>query len=360
MAQQGKSSNEEVSFADVIFEKRYRKAQNEFLNQVDMLIDWRPIRTLINKKYTKRQNAVGAPAYDVVLLFKMLLLQTWYGLSDCSLEERINDSLTFSRFLGLSIDAVSPDHSTLSRFRTSLTNLGIMDKLLKEFNKQLNTHHIAIKEGILIDASIVDSPYKPDGKLRITVAEDREDTRSEAEKAEEEAYHKFLLEERKGTDSEARWVKKKVYRYGYKKHVMTNQEGIVQKVITTPANRSDIKELIPLLSEESIPAGTPVYADKGYASKENRDYLISRHLRDGIMHKAQRNKPLTEIQKLINQKISPIRSTIERTFGSIRRWFQGGRCRYRGLAKTHTQNILESIAFNLYRTPGIIISRCLE
>ena len=59
MARQGKSTNDEVSFADVMLEKRCRKAQNVFLNQVDRLIDWRPIRTLINKKYTKRQNAAG-------------------------------------------------------------------------------------------------------------------------------------------------------------------------------------------------------------------------------------------------------------------------------------------------------------
>ena len=80
----------------------------------------------------------------------------------------------------------------------------------------------------LIDASIVDSPHRPDGILRITVADDREDTRSDDEKDEEEAYHKFLLQERKGTDGEARWVKKKVYRYGYKKHVLTNREGIIR------------------------------------------------------------------------------------------------------------------------------------
>lgn len=167
------------------------------------LIDWRPIRTLINEKYTKRQNAAGAPAYDVILLFKMLLLQTWYGLSDCALEECVNDSVTFSRFLGLSMEAVSLDHSTISRFRTALTESGLMDKLLKAFNKQLSAHHISIKEGVLIDASIVDSPHRPDGTLRITVADDREDTRSDDEKDEEEAYHKFLLQERKGTDSEA-------------------------------------------------------------------------------------------------------------------------------------------------------------
>ena len=210
MAYQSKNTDEHVTFADALLSKRYRKAQNDFLNQVDTLIDWRPIRTLINKKYTKRQNAIGAPAYDVILLFKMLLLETWYNLSDCALEERINDSITFSRFLGLKMEEVSPDHSTISRFRSALTELGLMDKLLAQFNKQLSRHHISVREGVLVNASLVE-----------------------------------------------------------------------------------------------------------------------------------------------------IRSTIERTFGSIRRWFHGGRCRYRGLAKTHTQNILESIAFNLYRTPGIIMSSSL-
>lgn len=85
MAHQAKNSDNHTTFADIIFTKRYRKAQNDFLNQIDTLIDWRPIRTLINKRYTKRQNAVGAPAYDAILLFKMLLLQTWYHLSDCAL-----------------------------------------------------------------------------------------------------------------------------------------------------------------------------------------------------------------------------------------------------------------------------------
>ncbi|PDP41835.1 transposase [Porphyromonas gingivalis] len=207
MAYQSKNTDEHVTFADALLSKRYRKAQNDFLNQVERLIDWRPIRTLINKKYTKRQNAIGAPAYDVILLFKMLLPKTWYNLSDCALGERINDSITFSRFLGLKMEEVSPDHSTISRFRSALTELGLMDKLLAQFNKQLSRHHISVREGVLVDASLVE-----------------------------------------------------------------------------------------------------------------------------------------------------IRSTIERTFGSIRRWFHGGRCRYRGLAKIHTQNILESIAFNLYRTPGIIMS----
>ena len=174
MAYQSKNTDEHVTFADALLSKRYRKAQNDFLNQVDTLIDWRPIRTLINKKYTKRQNAIGAPAYDVILLFKMLLPKTWYNLSDCALEERINDSITFSRFLGLKMEEVSPDHSTISRFRSALTELGLMDKLLAQFNKQLSRHHISVREGVLVDASLVETPHKPNetiAQIRLTNTE---------------------------------------------------------------------------------------------------------------------------------------------------------------------------------------------
>ena len=355
MARNIKSDGKAPSMAEILLDPRNRKAQNQFLNQVDKMIDWRPIRTLINKKYTKKHtDAAGAPAYDVIVLFKMMLLQTWYGLSDCALEERINDSLSFSRFLGLPVEAVSPDHSTLSRFRTALTKLGLMDKLLDALNKQLKKYHVSIKQGALVDASVVETPFTPKGSLTIEVAEDREDTRSEEEKGAEEEYQKSVTNQGKGTDAEARWVKKKGYKYGYKKHVLTNTDGIVRNVITTPANRSDIKELPPL------PKGTPVLADKGYASMENRDCLRQHSLIDGIMHKAARNRPLTESDKAFNKLINPIRSTIERTFASIKRWFHGGRCRYRGPAKAHTQNVLEGMAFNLYRTPGLIMSRGLK
>lgn len=163
MARNIKSDGNAPSMAEVLLDPRSRKAQSQFLNQVDMMIDWRPIRTLINKKYTKKQTnaagAAGAPAYDVIVLFKMMLLHTWYGLSDCALEERINDSLSFSRFLGLPVEAVSPEHSTLSRFRTALTNLGLMDKLPDALNKQFTKYHVSIKQGVLVDVSVVETPF---------------------------------------------------------------------------------------------------------------------------------------------------------------------------------------------------------
>ena len=94
---------------------------------------------------------------------------------------------------------------------------------------------------------------------------------------------------------------------------------------------SDTKELIPLLESINIPQGTAILADKGSVSRENCSYLQTHHLQDSIMHKVQRDRVLTEQEKLRNEAISPIRSLIERSFGSIRRWFHGGRCRFWGL-----------------------------
>ena len=88
---------------------------------------------------------------------------------------------------------------------------------------------------------------------------------AQEEKEAEEDYQKQVVRQRKWTDEEARWVyKQKRYHYGYKKHCLTNVQGIVQKVITTTANRSDTKEFIPLLEGANIPQGTAGLPDKGY------------------------------------------------------------------------------------------------
>ena len=345
------------SFLQVYTQVRRDRMKHSFLRQINSCVDWRGIRTLLNKKYTKTQNAIGNPAYDALLLFKILLLEIWYGLSDYEVEERINDSLLFSEFLVLDVGFPSPDHSTISRFRSELTRLGIMDKLLRELNKQFKKHGISrIDQGAIVDASIVDSPYSPDGSVVIEVAEDREDTRSDEARTQEEAYHCELKSGKPGVDSKARWVHKgRHYRYGYRKHVLTDEQGLVETVLTTSANCSDTVVLPELIKKSKLPGGISVLADKGYCSKKNSEYLARQGLIDGIMLKAHRGQVLSESQKRLNRMISKTRCLIERTFGSIRRWFCGGQCCYRGLAKTHTRNILEAMAYNLKRMPGLLV-----
>ena len=161
--------------------------------------------------------------------------------SDYEVEERINDSILFSEFLNLDMGMPAPDHSTISRFCLELTRLGVMDKLLKELNKQFKKQGISrIDQGAIVDASIVDSPHAPDGSILIEVADDRDDLRTTEEQAQEQAYQYELKSRKPGVDTEARWVRKgSRYRYGYKKHVLTDNQGLVEALITTPANCSD-------------------------------------------------------------------------------------------------------------------------
>ena len=112
---------QQPTLADSICDLRSRKIKRTFFNQINTLIDWSPIEKIINEHYKKGESAVGKPSYNGLLLFKMCLLQTWYGLSDYEVEDRVNDSISFSYFCGLNIDNVAPDHSTLSRFRSAMT-----------------------------------------------------------------------------------------------------------------------------------------------------------------------------------------------------------------------------------------------
>ncbi|MFC4665640.1 IS5 family transposase [Falsiporphyromonas endometrii] len=351
------TSNDSPSFAEVYTAQRQAKARNEFLERVDFLIDWRPIRTFINKKLNKTAQAKGEATYDGVLMFKILLLEVWYNLSDRAVEERINDSISFGKFLGIDMEHVSPDHSTICRFRNALVEKELWDKLLSMINKQLKKHGIMeIKRGVLVDASIVDSPFSPDGSIRIEVADDREDHRSEEEKIKEQKYMATRCSGKPGVDKEGRWVKKGgKFRFGYKKHIATTDEGLIEGVITTSANVSDTREFVPLIDKIKLPKGVEVLADKGYTSKGNSEHLRQSELTDKIMKKAKRGQALSEEEKEFNRLISKTRSKVERTFGSIRRWFKGGRCRYKGLLKTHGQNILESICHNIKRAPTLII-----
>ena len=132
-----KQTESAPSFLQVYMQVRRDRMKHSFLRQISACVDWRGIRTLLNKKYTKTQNATGNPAYDALMMFKILLLQVGPGLSDYDVEERTTDSLLFSEYLLLDMESRAPDHCTICRFRTKLARLRIMDKLLREQNQPL-------------------------------------------------------------------------------------------------------------------------------------------------------------------------------------------------------------------------------
>ena len=122
----------QMSFVSEHVKKRTRK--NLFFNQINQIIDWEPIEKELKKVYKRGEKERGCKAYNPLLLFKMQLVSEWYDLSDVQTETMVNDSLSVMNFCGLSIEDDVPDHSTLSRFRSELTQKRAYDRILKRLN----------------------------------------------------------------------------------------------------------------------------------------------------------------------------------------------------------------------------------
>ena len=315
-----------------------RRKKNTKLDSIDLMIDWRPINKKLGKALKRTANAVGKPAYPALLLFKGLVLQRMYNLSDVELEDQINDRFSFRRFVGLGVSDDVPDATTFCRFRQELLGQKLSEKLFQLVLSQLLKKG-DFKQGVSVDATVVESSRRPRTTIEV-VPEDR---------AESDTEEQVTISH--SDDTEAAWLKKgkKTY-YGYKVHMAADPTyGLVVGGHVTPANRSDMNELGQVLSE--IPHGIRgrCYADKGYTSKANRDVVHQKGFKDGIMEKAVRGRPLTHWQKIRNKCITSVRCGIERIFGTFKRSRDFARSRYVGQAKVEQEFFLVSLSYNLVR-----------
>lgn len=190
-----------------------RKHKDCFLDEIDRLIDWKPIEKVLRQKLKRVVNAVGNPAYPPLLMFKILLLQRWYNLSDMAVEEALCDRLSFVRFTGLSLDHNEvPDSTTICRFRQSLVERNILKRLLDKLNHQLERRGLLVREGTIVDASVVSSARRPIKVLDV-LPEDREEDSGDAPDVTI-SY---------SDDADAAWLRKgnRAY-YGYKIHAATD------------------------------------------------------------------------------------------------------------------------------------------
>jgi len=295
------------------------------LDRLGAVIDWSCFERLLEGIYASRR---GRPSYPPVVLLKCLLVQQWYGLSDPGLEEALFDRLSFRRFVGLSLDDAVPDHSTLSRFRTQVSLHDLTDRLLEEVNRQLDNHGLLLRRGTLIDASIISADATP-----------KHHDRGPGKGKTEGTYSK--------SDEDAAWtVKHKRAYFGYKAHVSVDEgSGLVRKAIMTPANIHDSTPADDLIMGDEA----AVYADSAYSQAERRDWLKEHGITDAIMHRNHRYRPMTNDQKRRNTEISRTRSSVERTFGLMKRWYGYSRVRYRSLQRNALQLQLLCMAINLRR-----------
>lgn len=294
---------------------------NARLERITALLDWSCFAALLSDLHAE---PTGRPAWPPLLMFRCLLLQQWYGLSDPAAEEALNDRLSFRGFVGLGLHEAAPDHSALSRFRTLLAERGRLDALLGELNRQLDMRGLILREGTLIDASLVAADAKP---------------------------RPHGLGTRCTSDPDARWAGRKGKRgscFGYKAHVAVDAgSGLIRAAILTPANIHDSPMAEALIQGDE----EAVYADRGYDQTARRARLAEQGIADGIMRRRRRDTSPAEAAAIAtrNKLLAPLRAPVERVFGAWKRWYGYTRVRYRSLARNAAQLSLLAIATNMRR-----------
>ena len=181
------------------------------LDRLAGLVKWYRFEKLM--AHLRDEEGPGRPGYPVLVLFKALLLQSLYGLSDRELEEALDDRLSFRRFVGLSLEETVPDHTVLNRFRNRLIGEGLLEKLFAELDRQLEKAGVILKRGTMLDATLIEAAAAPP------------------------------TGDRPSKDPDAAFAKrqgKAASTFGYKAHVGVDEgSGLIRTVITTPANVND-------------------------------------------------------------------------------------------------------------------------
>lgn len=299
---------------------RQRKSKDGWLDEIDRLVDWPRLEALFSDIYASRE---GGASYPILTYVKLLLLQQWHGLSDPALEAAVDDRLSFRRFCGIPLDRSVPDHASIWRFRQKLAQQGadgvtLGERLLGEINAQLDARGLILRRGTLIDASIVKSAARPPSGDAGEVS---------------------------ARDPDAGFTKKNgKTSFGYKAHIGTDEgSDLIRRAVMTTAQIHDSQAGDALIQGDEA----AVYADKAYDDTKRRDRLKACGTKARILHKARRNKPLSNWQKYFNKTAAVIRAAVERPFALMKGPYRFARCRYLGLARNDTHLQLFASAYNL-------------
>lgn len=279
-----------------------KKPKKDFLAEVDHFIDWQIYRRPLERSF--KQSFYGPNRYDVLLMFRMILLQQWYDLSDRELEEQVGDRLSFRRFLGLSVSDLVPDETTVCLFRKHLVETGLYDWLFEHMQTDLAKRHLLVKKGALLDATFIAAPRKdPDAK-----------------------------DGHKG--------------HGYSLHTHVDQGSeLVRETDFTSAEVHDSQPADDLLFGDEA----SIFADKAYFNDQKKRQMRSEGIFCGILDKAKRNHPLSRKQIKRNIQKSRVRSAVEHPFAQIKEHQNYRRVRYRGLERNRCHATLQVMAYNFKR-----------
>ena len=303
------------SLADA-FVKAYSRAGG-FLEEITKTFDWSAFDVILRPLHSSGE---GAPAYPPLVMFKIVLLQQWYSLSDPGAEEAVRDRMSFRRFCGVPLDEETPDHSSIWRFRQRLAKLGLDATLLAEVNRQLDARGLIVKRGTLVDATIIAAAVKPP------------------------AFEEGQVNPR---DPDASFTKKNGETYfGYKAHLAVDEEsGVVRQAEMTSADLHDSQRGLAMIQGDE----QAYYGDKAYDSQALRDQLKEKGIDDKIAYKAKRGKAQPDWQKWFNKTASSVRVGVERANATMKNWYGMAKVRYRSLERNNCHLQFVAMAMNMKR-----------
>lgn len=313
------------------------EALGDPLPKVARLVNWEGFRPLLEKTREKRDpRRGGRPAYDAVLMFKVLVLQHLYNLSDDQIEYQIRDRYSFSGFLGLSAEQAIPDAKTVWLYRERLKNAGLVEGLFSELLRQIEAAGFVPRRGQIVDAAIVAAPKQRNR---------RED--NQKIKAGELPEH-WSPAQRRQKDTEARWaVKYGRAHFGYKNHISIDTGAkLIRGYQVTSASVHDGQVFEQLLGARNTHRG--VWADAAYHSRARLAALRAAGYRSHLQRQSQASRPLTERQRLANRKHARVRCRIEHVFAQQSAMNQR-LVRTIGLARATVKIALMNFTYNLRR-----------
>lgn len=310
---------------------------------LDKYTDFEIFRSELNIIFKRNDEAKakrGRPSYDVVHMMKILFVQRLYNLSDEQTEFQINDRLSFRRFLGIPLSDAVPDCKTVWLFREELKKEGDVKRLFDKHLSQLQENGLIVKEGRLMDATIVAIPIQRNSR----------DVNKEIKEGKIPSSFSKAPFKHSQKDTDARWTKKNnVSYYGYKNHIKADvKTKLVLDYTVTAANVHDSVEAVGLITEND--RGAVFYADSAYPTPEVKAHLATLDMKEMINEKGTRSVPLTEQQQANNKTKSTVRSRVEHIFAFMQNSMNDGTfIRTIGIERAKVIIGLNNLVYNICR-----------
>lgn len=329
-----------------LFDEEFRlekiSKQSDPLEVLNQHIDFEIFRNPLEKHFELDQRDVskgGRPSYDYLLMFKILILQRYYHISDDATEYAILDRLSFMRFLGLRLNDRVPDSKTIWNFRNELAQADLVEELFGRLDKTLDSRGIIAHEGKMTDASFVEAPRQ-------------RNTREENQQLKDGIIPKEWKknpDKLRQKDTDARWTQKNGQNhFGYKDHIKADtRTKIITGYMVTPASVHDSQVTEDLLDKKD--KHQSLWGDSAYSSEEMDKMLKKKKIKSMIHKKGYRNNPLTKKQLKRNRKKSKVRARVEHIFAFMENSMRGMHTRCRSLIRAKASVGLMNITYNLFR-----------